>query len=137
MEKSIFIRTDEEVWSMAHTIAKAESRSLNQQLIYMIKAKYQEMGLGSQGRSNNFKNEGRHSPEATETINQVIDSGDEMVNFEKENPVLQVEHGVQHGNEKESSISTLESLVGSLEKDETNAEGLTKLVETTQRESQD
>ena len=47
MEKSIFIRTDEEVWSMAHTIAKAESRSLNQQLIYMIKAKYQEMGLGS------------------------------------------------------------------------------------------
>lgn len=133
MEKSIFIRTDEEVWSMAHTIAKAESRSLNQQLIYMIKAKYQEMGLGSQGRSNNFKNEGRHSPEATETINQVKDSGDEMVDFEKENPVLQVEHG----SEKESSISTLESLVGSLEKDETNAEGLTKLVETTQRESQD
>lgn len=136
MEKSIFIRTDEEVWSMAHTIAKAESRSLNQQLIYMIKAKYQEMGLGSQGRENNFKNEERHFPEE-ETINQVKDSGDEMVDFEKENPVLQVEHGVQHGNEKESSISTLESLVGSLEKDETNAEGLTKLVETTQRESQD
>ncbi len=132
MEKSIFIRTDEEVWSMAHTIAKAESRSLNQQLIYMIKAKYQEMGLGSQGRSNNFKNEGRHSPEE-ETINQVKDSGDEMVDFENEKPVLQVEHGGQ----KESSISTLESLVGSLEKDETNAEGLTKLVETTQRESQD
>ena len=57
MEKSIFIRTDEEVWSMAHTIAKAESRSLNQQLIYMIKAKYQEMGLGNQVRENNFKNE--------------------------------------------------------------------------------
>jgi len=132
MEKSIFIRTDEEVWSMAHTIAKAESRSLNQQLIYMIKAKYQEMGLGSQGRLNNFKNEERHSPEE-ETINQVKDSGDEMVDFEKENPVPQVEHG----SEKESSISTLESLVGSLEKDETNAEGLTKLVETTQRESQD
>ena len=132
MEKSIFIRTDEEVWSMAHTIAKAESRSLNQQLIYMIKAKYQEMGLGSQGRSNNFKNEERHSPEE-ETINQVKDSGDEMVDFENENTVLQVEHGGQ----KESSISTLESLVGSLEKDETNAEGLTKLVETTQRESQD
>lgn len=132
MEKSIFIRTDEEVWSMAHTIAKAESRSLNQQLIYMIKAKYQEMGLGSQGRSNNFKNEGRHSPEE-ETINQVKDSGDEMVDFENEKPVLQVEHGGQ----KESSISTLESLVGSLEKDETNAEGLTKLVGTTQRENQD
>ncbi len=132
MEKSIFIRTDEEVWSMAHTIAKAESRSLNQQLIYMIKAKYQEMGLGSQGRSNNFKNEGRHSPEE-ETINKVKDSGDEMVDFENEKPVLQVEHGGQ----KESSISTLESLVGSLEKDETNAEGLTKLVGTTQRENQD
>tara|TARA_B100000963_G_scaffold262726_1_gene230834 strand:- start:1408 stop:1806 length:399 start_codon:yes stop_codon:yes gene_type:complete len=132
MEKSIFIRTDEEVWSMAHTIAKAESRSLNQQLIHMIKAKYQEMELGVQGRTNNFKNVDR-TPDSTETINQVKDSGDEMVDFEKENPVLQVEHG----SEKESSISTLESLVGSLEKDETNAEGLTKLVETTQRESQD
>ena len=132
MEKSIFIRTDEEVWSMAHTIAKAESRSLNQQLIYMIKAKYQEMGLGDQGRSNNFKNEERHSPEE-ETINQVKDSGAKMVDFKNENTVLQEEHG----SEKESSISTLESLVGSLEKDETNAEGLTKLVETTQRESQD
>ncbi len=135
MEKSIFIRTDEEVWSMAHTIAKAESRSLNQQLIYMIKAKYQEMGLSSQGRLDNFKNEERHrinSPEE-ETINQVKDLGDEMVDFEKENPVLHEEHG----SEKESSITTLESLVGSLEKDETNAEGLTKLVETTQRESQD
>lgn len=132
MEKSIFIRTDEEVWSMAHTIAKAESRSLNQQLIHMIKAKYQEMELGVQGRTNNFKNVDR-TPDSTETINQVKDSGDEMVDFEKENPVLQVEHG----SEKESSITTLESLVGSLEKDETNAEGLTKLVETTQRESQD
>ena len=132
MEKSIFIRTDEEVWSMAHTIAKAESRSLNQQLIHMIKAKYQEMELGVQGRTNNFKNVD-HTPDSPETINQVKDSGDEMVDFEKENPVLQVEHG----SEKESSISTLESLVGSLEKDETNAEGLTKLVETTQRESQD
>ena len=130
MEKSIFIRTDEEVWSMAHTIAKAESRSLNQQLIYMIKAKYQEMGLGSQGRENNFKNEERHSPEE-ETINQVKDSGDEMVDFENSTP-----QG-EEGGKKESSISTLESLVGSLEKDETNAEGLTKLVETTQRESQD
>ena len=132
MEKSIFIRTDEEVWSMAHTIAKAESRSLNQQLIYMIKAKYQEMGFGVQVRENNFKNADR-TPDATETINQVKDSGDEMVDFEKENSVTQEEHG----SEKESSISTLESLVGSLEKDETNAEGLTKLVETTQRESQD
>ena len=132
MEKSIFIRTDEEVWSMAHTIAKAESRSLNQQLIYMIKAKYQEMGLGSQGRTENFKNVDR-TPDATETINQVNDSGDEMEDFKNENTVLQVEHGGQ----KESSISTLESLVGSLEKDETNAEGLTKLVGTTQRESQD
>ena len=130
MEKSIFIRTDEEVWSMAHTIAKAESSSLNQQLIYMIKAKYQEMGLGSQGRENNFKNEERHSPEE-ETINQVKDSGDEMVDFENSTP-----QG-EEGGQKESSISTLESLVGSLEKDETNAEGLTKLVETTQRESQD
>ena len=135
MEKSIFIRTDEEVWSMAHTIAKAESRSLNQQLIYMIKAKYQEMGLGSQGRTENFKNVDR-TPDATETINQVKYSGDEKVDtvdFEKENPVLQAEHD----SNKESSISTLESLVGSLEKDETNAEGLTKLVGTTQRESQD
>jgi hypothetical protein len=132
MEKSIFIRTDEEVWSMAHTIAKAESRSLNQQLIYMIKAKYQEMGLGSQGRTENFKNVDR-TPDATETINQVNDSGDEMEDFKNENTVLQVEHGGQ----KESSISTLESLVGSLEKDETNAEGLTKLVGTTQRENQD
>ena len=130
MEKSIFIRTDEEVWSMAHTIAKAESRSLNQQLIYMIKAKYQEMGLGNHVRENNFKNEERHSPEE-ETINQVKDSGDEMVDFENSTP--QGEEGCK----KESSISTLESLVGSLEKDETNAEGLTKLVETTQRESQD
>lgn len=130
MEKSIFIRTDEEVWSMAHTIAKAESRSLNQQLIYMIKAKYQEMGLGSQGHKNNFKNEERHSPEE-ETINQVKDSGAEMVDFKNSTP-----QGEEVGN-KESSISTLESLVGSLEKDETNAEGLTKLVETTQRESQD
>ena len=132
MEKSIFIRTDEEVWSMAHTIAKAESRSLNQQLIYMIKAKYQEMGLSNQVTENNFKNEVAPTPEE-ETINQVKDSGDEMVDFKKENPVLQVEHN----GEKESSISTLESLVGSLEKDKTNAEGLTKLVETTQRESQD
>ncbi len=132
MEKSIFIRTDEEVWSMAHTIAKAESRSLNQQLIYMIKAKYQEMGLSSQGHLNNFKNVDR-TPDATETINQVNDSGDEMEDFKNENTVLQVEHGGQ----KESSISTLESLVGSLEKDETNAEGLTKLVGTTQRENQD
>ena len=132
MEKSIFIRTDEEVWSMAHTIAKAESRSLNQQLIYMIKAKYQEMGLGSQGRTENFKNVDR-TPDATETINQVNDSGDEMEDFKNENTVLQVENGAQ----KESSISTLESLVGSLEKDETNAEGLTKLVGTTQRENQD
>ena len=93
MEKSIFIRTDEEVWSMAHTIAKAESRSLNQQLIHMIKAKYQEMELGVQGRTNNFKNVDR-TPDSTETINQVKDSGDEMVDFEKENPVLQVEHGL-------------------------------------------
>ena len=133
MEKSIFIRTDEEVWSMAHTIAKAESRSLNQQLIYMIKAKYQEMGLSNQVTENNFKNEERHSPEE-ETINQVKDSGDEKVDSEDfEKPVPQVEHV----GEKESSISALESLVGSLEKDETNAEGLTKLVGTTQRESQD
>ena len=117
---------------MAHTIAKAESRSRNQQLIYMIKAKYQEMGLGSQGRTENFKNVDR-TPDATETINQVNDSGDEMEDFKNENTVLQVEHGGQ----KESSISTLESLVGSLEKDETNAEGLTKLVGTTQRENQD
>ena len=133
MEKSIFIRTDEEVWSMAHTIAKAESRSLNQQLIYMIKAKYQEMGFGVQVRENNFKNADR-TPDATETINQVKDSGEkkvDTVDFEKFTP-----QGEQSG-EKESSISTLESLVGSLEKDETNAEGLTKLVETTQRESQD
>ena len=60
-----------------------------------------------------------------------------MVDFEKKIPCCRWNTGVQHGNEKESSISTLESLVGSLEKDETNAEGLTKLVETTQRESQD
>lgn len=132
MEKSIFIRTDEEVWSMAHTIAKAESRSLNQQLIYMIKAKYQEMGFSNQVGENNFKNQERHSPEE-ETINQVKDSGDEMVDLKNEKFTPQGEQG----GEKESSISTLESLVGSLEKDETNAEGLTKLVETTQRESQD
>ena len=132
MEKSIFIRTDEEVWSMAHTIAKAESRSLNQQLIYMIKAKYQEMGFSNQVGENNFKNADR-TPDATETINQVKDSGDEMVDFKNEKFTPQGEQG----GEKESSISTLESLVGSLEKDETNAEGLTKLVETTQRESQD
>ena len=132
MEKSIFIRTDEEVWSMAHTIAKAESRSLNQQLIYMIKAKYQEMGFSNQVRENNFKNADR-TPDATETINQVKDSGDEMVDLKNEKFTPQGEQG----GEKESSISTLESLVGSLEKDETNAEGLTKLVETTQRESQD
>tara|TARA_B100000900_G_C20601272_1_gene725703 strand:- start:6354 stop:6752 length:399 start_codon:yes stop_codon:yes gene_type:complete len=132
MEKSIFIRTDEEVWSMAHTIAKAESRSLNQQLIYMIKAKYQEMGFSNQVGENNFKNADR-TPDATETINQVKDSGDEMVDLKNEKFTPQGEQG----GEKESSISTLESLVGSLEKDETNAEGLTKLVETTQRESQD
>ena len=36
MSKSIFIRCSQETFDLAHALAKAESRSLNKQMIHMI-----------------------------------------------------------------------------------------------------
>ena len=45
MSKSIFIRCSQETFDLAHALAKAESRSLNKQMIHMIHTVAKEKGV--------------------------------------------------------------------------------------------
>ena len=42
---NLFIRCDDETWQMAHALARKESRSLNKQIVHMIKQQAEREGI--------------------------------------------------------------------------------------------